>query len=124
MFCWIGCADGSSINCASIDAFGVTQIPLNEDKPNEKGEPVPQKDAEGNPMFQLFVCAIIGANTYAVRPVSGMNEAQLVIRSLLGNMKKEYNKSKGFGNVEIADESEAAKVAAEAQAANKVILGK
>lgn len=120
MFCWIGCADGTSINCASIDAFGVHTIPLSEDKPDAEGKPIPQKDAEGNPMFQMFVVAIIDGNTFPVRPVSGMNEAQLVIRSVLGNMKKEFKKAQQpVGNVEIADEDDVNEIAK----AKKVLLG-
>lgn len=117
MFCWIGCADGTSIDANKIEALGLNQVPIYQDKPDDKGQPIPQLDAEGKPMFQQYVVAVIHGNTYALRPVGGMKEAQLVIRSVLGNMKKEYNKGKPA--VEIADQDDVGEI----MKAKKVLLG-
>lgn len=119
MFCWLGCTDGTSIDAFKVEAFGTNEIPIYEDKPDADGKPVSKLDAEGKPMFQMYVVAVIRGQTYALRPIGGRHEAKLVIQTVLGNMKNEYDKSHPKSGIETASAEDVSEISK----ARKVLVG-
>ncbi len=94
MFCWLGCADGTSIDSNRIEALGTQRIPIYENNPGPNNEPVPQKDAAGDPMSKMFVVAVMTSGAiYPMKEVGGMHEAQLIIQGILGKLRDELKKS-------------------------------
>lgn len=100
MFIWAGCVDGSSIDLNKIDAFIVGEVP----KHDTEGNPV--LDSENNQVKTLCVFAVLGANNYPIRVVDSMRDAQITIQSILGNLKKEYDKE--HNSVQVATHEEKA----------------
>ncbi len=111
-FIWAAGLDGSSFDLNKVEAFNLVQ----GQKHNDKGEPQFEDNSENpevpaKPIMQLYVVAVIGANTYPIRPVKDMADAQLTVQSILGNLKKEYDKEHRGIEIATGEEKKALKIA-------------
>jgi DUF917 family protein len=101
--------DGSSIDMSKVDALVVGQV----QKHDSEGKPmfeVADADGKAAPVMQMCVFARIGAETYPVRLIDSMHEAQVTIQSILGKLKSEYDKERGVIQVASAGEKAALKL--------------
>lgn len=105
-FIWAGCMDGSSIDLNKVDAFTVGQV----QKHDSNNEPAYEDEEKKVPSMQMCVFAIIGHANYPMRFVSSMHEGQLTIQSILGNMKKEYDKERGGVEIATVEQTKALKI--------------
>ena len=111
-FIWAGCIDGSSIDVSKVDALVVGQVHKHDSEGKPMFEDISLEPAgtPAKPIMQMCVFARIGAETYPVRLIDSMHEAQITIQSILGKLKSEYDKERGVVQVASAGEKAALKL--------------
>jgi hypothetical protein len=111
MLLWLKAHDGSAVNAEAIEALTFDDIPTG------------QNDAEGNPMSQTCVVAMLRGCKIVLQPVPNQQEGIKFIGALMVYIKKEYDRQHKIPQIEEATVEDAEVIGKAAKKTNKVILG-
>ena len=111
MLLWLKAHDGSAVNAERVDALTFEEIPVG------------QNDAEGKPIMQLCVMAMLTGCKIIMQPVPNQQEGLKFIASVCIYIKKEYDRQNKTPQIETSTEEEAAEIAKQAAATKKVLHG-